>query len=365
MKKAQFLKNRHFRAGLLQYIFAALSFVCHPLTWFFYAVCALFLCLESAERPITSLVFTGLLSAVTALCAVTVWPYYDFFPNFVNVASGDLARTASDYQTTRNYLYSDIVLRTGPALAGIAGIAVCLRKRENLLLWGGCAVFSGLYAAGYFLHISLAERFVFFAVFLLQLLFARIAALASVPGSEPLLKVPARAVTYICGALLACGFALQGGLAWREVVRPCFSLQPSFPYVTYESPNSAQMGLADVFRPGDVVLTDIFSGWSIPVYTGARVVALLHTPPHVPDNYRRVADSNDFFMPDGPIEEKWEILARYRPSHILLNYRIIGPAMEPVLRTMGFEPISLTESYAVFAVPCAGRERSRESAPEE
>jgi len=347
----RFIKKRSFLTALLQYSFAAVSFVCHPLTWVFYGICAALLCCERHEKPLKLLMFTILVSVITALCAVAFWPYYDFIPNFVNVASGGLAKTASDYLSTRNYLYSDIALRIGPALAGIAGLVVCLKKREHVLLWGGFAVFAGLYALGYFLHISLAERFVFFAVFLLQLAFARIAALASVPGAEPVLRVPARVVTYLCASVLVSGFVIQVGLLWREVVRPCFALQVSFPFIRYESPNREHKGLDDVFGPGDVVFTDIFSGWSIPVYTGARVVALLHTPPHVPDNYMRVRDSNSFFMPDRPLEEKWEILRRYSPSHILLNYRIIGPDMEPVLRGMGFDVIEQTESFVVFAVP--------------
>ncbi|MBM4309409.1 MAG: hypothetical protein FJ119_00450 [Deltaproteobacteria bacterium] len=359
----RFIKTRSFSMAFLQYSFAAVSFVCHPLTWVFYFICSVLLCCERQGGSLRPIMVTGVISVVTALCAVAVWPYYDFISNFVNVASGGLARTASDYQTTRDYLYSDIVLRIGPALAGIAGLVVCLKKRKHLLLWGGCAVFAGLYAAGYFLHISLAERFVFFTVFLLQLSFARIAALASAPGAEPVFRLPARMVTYICASVLACGIVIQVGLVWRDVVRPCFVLQPSFPFMHYESPNREHMGLDALFGSGDVVFTDIFSGWSIPVYTGARVVALLHTPPHVPDNYIRVRDSNAFFMLDRPLEEKWEILRRYSPSHILLNYRIIGPDMEPVLRGMGFEPLVQTESYVVFAVPSDSLGKSGAYAP--
>lgn len=348
--QVRFLKTRSFFMAFMQFSCAAVSFVSHPLTWIFYFICAALLCCERQGCPLRPLVITSLISVISALCAVAVWPYYDFIPNFVNVASGGLARTASDYLITRNYLYSEIVLRTGPALAGIAGLALCLKKRTNVLLWGGFAVFAGLYAAGYYFHISLAERFVFFAVFLLQLAFARIAALASVPGTGPVFRVSARVVTYTCIAIFVSGFVIQGGLVWREVIRPCFSLQVSFPFARYESPNKVQIDMGAFFAPGDVVLTDIFSSWSIPIYTGARVLALLHTPPHIPDNYVRVNAVNNFFIPSGPLEEKWEILRRYQPSHILLNYRIIGPDMGPVLSRMGFEPVVQTETYAVYDV---------------
>lgn len=349
----RFIKTRVISFSVLQYSCASLAFVCHPLTWIFYCVCSTLLCFERQNGLIKPMLINGFVSVISALSAVAVWPYYDFVPNFLNVASGDLGKTASDYLITRNYLYSDILLRTGPALGGIFAGLFFLRKQKYCMLWVGCAVFASIYAMGYFFHISLAERFVFFAVFLLQLSFARICCLACTSVSVHMQEVFQKKTASVCFVLLLFGIALQGALVWQEIVRPCFSLQTKFPFVHYASPNSMQMELDSIFDPGDVVLTDIFSGWSIPVYTGARVVALLHTPPHIPDNNIRVDDSNNFFIPDRPLEEKWEILRQYRPSHILLNYRIIGPDMEPVLHRMGLHTVVRAETYAVFAVNVA------------
>lgn len=346
----RYIKTRTISFSVMQYSSASLAFVCHPLTWVFYCVCSIFLCIERQDASIKAVLINGCVSVLAVLCAVAVWPYYDFVPNFLNVASGDLGKTASDYLITRDYLYSNILLRTGPALAGIFAVLFFLRKQKYCLLWGGCAVFASIYAMGYFFHISLAERFVFFAVFLLQLSFARICCLACSSGPSHLFNSFQKKIARACFVLLLFGILLQGFLVWRDIVRPCFSLHSTFPFMRYSSPNSLQKELGSIFDPGDVVLTDIFSGWSIPVYSGARVVALLHTPPHIPDNNVRVHASNNFFIPDRPLEEKWEILRRYRPSHILLNYRIIGPDMEPVLHRMGVNPVVRTETYAVFEV---------------
>ena len=346
----RFIKTGSMPFVILQYSSASVAFVCHPLTWVFYCVCSTLLCYERQGGSIKAMLITVFVSVISALCAVAVWPYYDFVPNFLNVASGGLGRTASDYQITRSFLYSDILLRTGPALAGIFAVIFFARKRKYFMLWGGCAVFAAMYAAGYFFHISLAERCVFFAVFLLQLSFARICWLTCGPGPLRVLNVIKKNIAGICVVLLLVGIVLQCCLVWRDVVRPCFSLHAAFPFVRYESPNRLQAGLGDVVGPGDVVLTDIFSGWSIPVYTGARVVALLHTPPHIPDNNLRVDDSNNFFISGRSIDEKKEILRRYAPTHILLNYRIMGKNMEPVLRGMGCELVAQGNAYVVFSV---------------
>jgi hypothetical protein len=112
-----------------------------------------------------------------------------------------------------------------------------------------------------------------------------------------------------------------------------------------------QLELKKYLREGDVVLSDIYSSWSIPVYTGARIIALFHTPPHVNDNLERVKAVETFYDGSTTSEERNKIVKKYGVTHILLNFYIAGKGLESVLEEMGFSVITRGTSFCLYSVP--------------
>lgn len=340
-----------FAAG--QLLAGSAAFVNHPLTGLFYLAGSVLLHLEKRGLDVRGLLSHSACVVGTALAASALWPYYDFLPSLMAVMFGGLSHNAADYRLTRNYLYSSPLVRMGPALAGVPVLVFFLRQRRFFFLWGGALLFGGIYAIGYFVQVSLVERFVFFAVFSLQMAFAGYCRKHS---TGPFAGTRARqGVLLVCAVLMAGGVVLQAYQTWTDCIAPSVFRTPNVPFVRVHSPNSVHAGMARHFGPGDVVLTDIFTGWSIPVYTGARVVALLHTPPHVPDNHVRVLETNNFFNATRPIEEKKRLLEKYAPTYIVLNHLIMGLGMEPVLRDMGCRPVVRTTAYTLYQLPCDRR----------
>jgi uncharacterized membrane protein len=111
-----------------------------------------------------------------------------------------------------------------------------------------------------------------------------------------------------------------------------------------------QMELRKYLGDGDVVLSDIYSSWSIPVYTGAKVIALFHTPPHVDDNLERINSVETFYDGDTSSEERMKILKKYEVTHIFLNFKIIGKDIEFPLKEMGFSVVAHSNSFCLFSV---------------
>jgi len=174
---ALYFQLRFLRSNRGRFLFGtiaagALSFANHPVTGSFFLVCSALLYLEQ-EGLNRRTMFYYISALAAALCLTALWPYYNFWDAFKRVAAGEM-RNTMDYSLTRQYLYSTPLLRAGPALIGIPIVIFYFTQRRYLLLWGGCAVFGCIYLAGYFVTISLTERFIFFTICLLQLAVSRL-----------------------------------------------------------------------------------------------------------------------------------------------------------------------------------------------
>ena len=343
----RFMRSK--QQGLLAAAIAvgALSFANHPVTGIFFLACSALLYLEQ-EGLNKKTVFCFALTLMAVLCLTALWPYYNFWDAFKRVAAGEM-RNTMDYSLTRQYLYSIPLLRAGPALIGIPIVIFYFTQRRYLLLWGGCAVFGFIYLAGYFVTISLAERFIFFIMCLLQLASSRLArqwfAAASLPVSS--LK---KTVTMLLLAALAGGGVLQSALVIKEFMYPCFSFPAGSLFPRYVNPNSMHHELGNYLHEGDVVLSDLYTSWSVPVYTGAKIVALFHIAPHIRDNQTRIRDVETFYSASATNAVRKEIIKKYGVTHILLHFRINGKQLEPVLREMGFLVTARSESFCIYSV---------------
>ena len=110
------------------------------------------------------------------------------------------------------------------------------------------------------------------------------------------------------------------------------------------------MELRKHLREGDVVLSDIYTSWSIPVYTGAKVIVLFHTSPHVGDNAERIHDIETFYDGETSRDARMKILKKYGITHIFLNFKIIGKDLEFPLKEMGFSVIVQNKFFCLFSV---------------
>ncbi len=137
----------------------------------------------------------------------------------------------------------------------------------------------------------------------------------------------------------------------KEFVYPSFSFAAGSPFPRYVNPNAMQHELKKHLHDGDVVLSDIYSSWSVPVYTGAKIVGLYHTAPHVTDNIQRIADVEAFYNVATPNSVRKEIVEKYGVTHIFLYFRTNGKQLEPILLKSGYPLIVRTESFGIFLVP--------------
>ena len=325
-------------------LLGGIAFVNHPLTGGFFFIAAFFLLFEKVSSYTRCFVLFFFIVAVS-FCFSLLWPYYQFFDSFSMIASGAMGQT-DDYRTTWHYLHSNRLLRVGPALVAVVLIAVLLFQRKNLMITGSFTVFGLVYVLGYFTKTSLSERFVFFIVFTLQLAFSLF--WSSCQGEGTGLK-KRFFFTTVC---LAAGF--QFYLVFGEFIAPAFTVRSDGAFtLKYSAPNKVFTNLSRYFNDDDIVLSDICSSWSIPVYSGARIIALWHTPPHIKDNFDRAEAIKRFFNPATSAEERKGILDKYAVTHILLNHYVSGKSnelVEPLIARLGYPLIVKNDDCSIFLV---------------
>jgi len=340
-----FMRSKHHGFLAAAIAVGAFSFANHPVTGIFFLVCSALLYLEQ-EGLNEKTVFCFALTLAAALCLISLWPYYSFWPALKRIAAGDMQH-AMDYNLTREYLYSTPLLRLGPALIGIPLVIFYFTQRHYLLLWGGCAVFGFIYLAGYLVTVSLAERFIFFSVCLLQLAASRLV-------REWFTAMPASFNTIIkmFRAMLLIGFSggviLQFILIFQEFISPAFSFASGSLLPRYTNPNALQAELKHYLGPGDIVLSDPFSSWSVPVYTGAKIIALFHSSPHIKDNAARIRDVDAFYDPSLSNARRSALVKKYGVTHILLNFKTNDREFEQIIKKMGYPEIVHTDAFSIF-----------------
>jgi len=341
----RFLNHRSKKALSAALILGGLAFVNHPLTGSFYLVCFILLLIERNGWNKKTIGLTFLAAAVVLALSV-VWPYYSFFASLFEIFSGRMS-AAGDYQLTWQYLHSKPVLRMGFALTALPLIGILACRRQHLLLTGGFAFFSAIYIFGTVTRISLSERFVFFILVMLQMTFACFWGSWAIPGRK-YWKKGARVMTL----LILGGILLQTGLAWQTSVWQAFRQVPGKVLPRYENPNRMQLELRQYLSEKSIVMADIYSGWALPVYTGARIIALYHTPPHIADNLQRYRDTERFYALNTPRAKRRELLERYKVTHVFFNY-VLNAATRAIAKQMpqlGYKKMVGNKRYAVYRI---------------
>jgi hypothetical protein len=342
-----FLRSNNKWYLVIETLMGAFAFVNHPLTSLFFFICSGLLYIEK-RTPVKKLLLCFSLPVITSFALMSFWPYYDFFSNMLKVASGEMADTM-DYQLTRQYLYSNLLPNAGPAVSSIPILILFGIRKHYFLLVGGFIVFGLIYLAGYLFDISLAERFIFFIMFVLQMAVSRISKDWSSLSLSTSIRNFRQIATCLFVLLLGIGILIQIVLVGSKFIRPAFKPTPDSSLPRYVSPNQMQLQLRNYLGEGDVVLSDIYTAWSIPVYTGARIIALWHTTPTIADNFERIQAIETFYNTGTPGEERMKIVRRYGITHVLLNFYIAGKGLEPELKKMGFEVVARGNNYCLLS----------------
>ena len=343
----RFLHNNKKRFLVAQTLLGSITFVNHPLTGVFFFICSGLLYLEKKGFDHKSLAPYAL-SVAAALVVITLWPYYSLFANLLKIATGEMAGT-SDYQSTQHYLYAKFLVRSGPALLGIPCILLFIKQKRFLMLVGGFVIFSLIYLIGYTFRISLTERFVFFIMFSLQLSASRLCREWLSP--LPLQQDPKKIIASFLVCLILLGMIIQSVFVGTKFIAPAFAFKPGSTFPTYVTPNAMQLGLKNYLSDRDVVLSDIYSSWSLPVYTGAKIIALFHTSPHVNDNVERIEDVETFYASSTTCEARRNILKKYGVTHIYLNFLTAGEDIKSTLKEMGFPIVARSKDFCLFSIP--------------
>jgi len=344
----RFLRCKKARFLIAEIIVGSLAFINHPLTGVFFFICSGLLFIEKRGFE-KKMIAYYLLSVISAFSLMALWPYYSFLTNLLKITSGAMVQ-AADYQSTYQYLYSKFLLRSGPALAGIPFFILFAVRKRYLLLVGGFFIFGLIYLTGNFVKISLAERFIFFTIFTLQMAVSQI---LREWFSFPLFtsKIDRKRITlWFLLFLLTIGVIIQIVFLCTQFIAPAFPFKTGRHLSHYVSPNTMQLELRKHLGEGDVVLSDIYSSWSIPVYTGAKIIALFHTSPHVNDNLERVEAVETFYDISATREVRKNILKKYGATHIYLNFLTAGEDIEPMLKEMGFSVIARSDSFCLFSI---------------
>ena len=339
---------RYNKKGFLvaEILLGSIAFINHPLTGIFFFICSGLLYIEEKRFDQKTLAQYAL-SAGSALLLMLLWPYYSFFATLLKVATGEMGQ-AADYQITQHYLHSNFLVRSGPALAGIPCIILFLKRKSYLMLTGGFVIFSLIYLTGYVYKISLTERFVFFIMFSLQLAASRMCREWFSP--LPLQQGTRKIIASVLVSLILLGIIIQGVLVSIKFITPVFAFKPGTTLPSYVTPNAMQLELKNYLSDKDVVLSDIYSSWAIPVYTGAKIIALFHTSPHVNNNLERIEAVETFYDLETSNQSRKAILNKYNITHVLLNFKTAGRDLEPLFKEMDFPLVARGADFCLFSI---------------
>ncbi len=303
----------------LYLLFAIFIFTTHPLTGSFFLLGILLLALTEGEKKITTSTFF-LVSLFAVIFVTFLWPYYPFLKALQKAVTTPWA------QETRVYLYQTRnIYKMGAAVLGLPVIALMILKRKYHFISYGFILCAFIYIVTYKPNIYLGERYIFFSiVFLhlalswylrkLQLLSLRTLKETLINLTEKNLHIPVLVV------ILIMSFFYQLSKLSFEQIGYTINYRPRPIVEKYDNPVEPYKTLIGKIKQGDLVASDPLTSWLLPTLTGAKIAALYHDNPLVPDNEKRVEAMETLYDETTPFEKRKLILVAYNVTHVLLNF---------------------------------------------
>ncbi len=315
----RYVRHASYAGGFFFLLLAAFIFTAHPLTGSFFFLCSFLVVMTEGERRVKHLV-TFLGSVVLIYLISLLWPDYPFTKAVVTTA------TTNWSLGFRMYLYSARnIFKMGPALLGLPVLFLLLMRRKYPFIVWGFLLCSLIYVLTYVINIRLGERYIFFVIFFLHLalaLYFSSLELLSPKTIREVLVNPQEKNIHMLFFLIIVGLSISYQLAklGAEQLGYEISFRPKPVLEKYTNPVDNYRFLTGRIGEGDIVMSDPLTAWLLPALTGAKITALYHDNPLVPDNNQRVEDAIAFFDPATPLHTRRTIARTYRVSHVLLNF---------------------------------------------
>lgn len=303
--------------------------------------------------------------ALTAVagCAFSIfWPYFSVF----NLLAGghqeagwvghgiEVATQAAPNpveELHRFYRLKELLPALGLGLLGVAALPYFFLTWRRLFVGLGVLAMLGPFALNAYVPLPLGHRFILLAVFFLHVAVVWLL-LALTPGSPEFARVLDR--RFLRAASLATVWAILGTFAWHNVRRT----EREWNYfASYASRGRSPLlrlskRVAELTDKDSVVMGDTLTTWPIPCY-GPKVVALRHENPFVPDAAERVAAVDRFFERNTRDDERAQLIARYRVTHVVVKGDAFG-SLRPFLEAHA-KRLRLVPGYWLYALTASTR----------
>ena len=303
-----------------KYLFLSIFiFSSHPLTGSFFLIGTFLLIITEGKRKVRNSVFY-LLSLLTILLFLILWPYYPFLKAVHNSLSTPWA------EETRMYLYATgNIYKMGPAVLGIPIVFILLIRRKYHFISYGFIICASIYVFTYKPKIYLGERYIFYIIFFLHLALSwylkTLGLLSFSTMKKTLMNLNEKNIHILIFALiLVFSISYQILKLGFEQMGYTIHFKPKPIIQEYKNPAENYKLLTGEIKEGDIVLSDPLTSWLIPTLTDAKIVALYHDNPLVPDNVIRVEDTIEFYKSNTLLKTRKMILEKYNVTHVLLNF---------------------------------------------
>lgn len=254
------------------------------------------------------------------LLVAQLWPYY----NFITL----LLHSSSDFHAVNREMYTNVLPKVAPALAGIPLIAWRLFRNRRDVLGLSFLSLAGLYLAG-----ALTELWGFGRVITMSMVILQLATGWALAMAEKALATfdPTK------------GVVAQTMLPAVVLYVLLFRINPTAIYLLKDIARRTAPAYQEYAFLGrltdqyDVVVADLFTGWPVPAW-GGKVVASLQPLAFISDHQERRALLGRFFAPNTPDPERRAFLARYGADYVLLDRSLQPSPLVEALSRLG-EPV--------------------------
>jgi hypothetical protein len=267
-------------------------------------------------------------SALVGMASTAAWPYFN--PWQIIVKDQVWNPLWAPLGAARFYQPLQVFACIGPAFAGSVGIVIFALRRVHLAVVLGFVGALLAYLLGNLFRNPMTHRALILVILCLHmglswLLFTalgggRRAALArwrALLATVAIIVVAHLAIV----SLEIADIAFPHSIIQRLSIHRHLDVVGSFKILgSYLSPNSVALATPEVCK-------------ALPAFQG-RVVSVYWTSPLVRDDEQRGWDSERFFSQEMPLNERREIIARYRVTHIIFQSKDVPPGLRGTLRQL-------------------------------
>ena len=302
----------------------------HPTTAIVMFVVAFWILVADRRWSLLKTVGVTAAAFLGTLLVAQLWPYYDF--------TTLLRQSPPDFHSDSRQLYTNVLPKVAPALAGIPLIAWRLHRNRRDVLGLSFLSLAALYLAAALTGLWGFGRVISMLIILLQLAIGW--ALATSERALATFDARRAAVARVALAVVLFCILFFRGNAFDRLKDVARGTPPPFQRYTF---------LGRLVGQYEVVIADLSTGWPVPAF-GGKVVASLHPLHFISDHQQRRELLGRFFATDTPEPERRAFLARYGAEYILLDRSRQTSLLFETLSKLG-EPIHDDGRFLLLRTP--------------